>query len=346
VLFREAEDDTADRRRFERWLLSSPECVRAYLEISALWKQSATLDPQRRYDTDTLIAQGRERSSTVASLPRNASPIATQQSREAPAVRRWLATAACIAVAVSVLGVLSWMQRAPVFSTMLGEQRSFALADGSTVILNSSTKIRVKLSDRERRVELLAGQALFSVAKDRARPFIVTSGSTQVRAVGTQFDVYKKAADTIVTVIEGRVAISEESTSLASAEMARSAPGVSDGRSGGESGPVLLSAGDQLLVPATAPPQQARPDLAAVTAWTNRQLVFKGARLADVAAEFNRYNPRKLLIEDPRLNDFLISGNFSSTSPASLLNFLRMQPGIRVQEQDDEVVVTGAPLEN
>ena len=83
-----------------------------------------------------------------------------------------------------------------------------------------------------------------------------------------------------------------------------------------------------------------------MTAWTNRQLVFKGARLADVAAEFNRYNPRKLLIEDPRLNDFLISGNFSSTSPASLLNFLRMQPGIRVQEQDDEVVVTGAPLEN
>ncbi len=340
VLFREGEDDARDRRRFERWLRNSSECVRAYLEIAEIWKQGASLDPGRRYDVDGLIAAARRGPGPVERLGGDALAGAAAATGAVPVVNswtgpRWLAVAACMAVAAAGLGLLVWSNRAPVYSTVTGEQRSFALADGSQVVLNSDTRIRVRLGERERRVELLAGQALFTVVREAARPFVVSSGSAQVRAVGTQFDVYRKAADTIVTVIEGKVAISEAGPSMASREATASA---------GSAQPVLLSAGDQLTLRAASPPRRAHPDVSAVTAWTNRQLVFKGARLADVAEEFNRYNVRKLSIEDPRLHDFLINGIFSSTDPASLLNFLRMQPGIRVQERDSGVAVGGAPL--
>src|SRR5258708_14766281 len=96
---------------------------------------------------------------------------------------------------------------APVYITALGEQRSIQFADGSTVELNSRSKISVKYSQQESDVDLLEGQAVFHVAHDVSRPFIVAVGATRVRAVGTQFDVYKKSNGTVVTVVEGRVAV-------------------------------------------------------------------------------------------------------------------------------------------
>jgi transmembrane sensor len=101
-----------------------------------------------------------------------------------------------------------------VYATTLGEQRSLALNDGSTVQLNSLSKIRIRYSQYERTVDLVEGQALFHVAKDSTRPFIVYSGQTRVRAVGTQFDVYRKADGIVVTVVEGRVAVLPASSPL------------------------------------------------------------------------------------------------------------------------------------
>lgn len=337
VLFREDEADVADQRRFERWLRKSPECVRAYLEVAAIWKQGAQLDPERTYDVDTLIAQGRQGAGQVVPLLRDG--VATGVSRASPVrnswpQQRWLATAASVLIVICALGAWVWMQRAPVFATMVGEQRSLMLADGSQVVLNSKSKIRVSLGEHERNVQLLSGQALFTVAKDPERPFIVSSGNTRVRAVGTQFDVYRKAQGTVVTVLEGRVAVSGGNMAAL--------PERNDGtRSTASSArQLLLSAGEQLIVSADQMPQQVKPDVAVVTAWTERQLVFKGARLADVADEFNRYNRMQLAIDDRQLQDFLISGIFSSTNPDSLLNFLRMQPGFSVQQQGSQIVVT------
>src|SRR5690606_26847429 len=88
-----------------------------------------------------------------------------------------------------------------------GEQRTVTLADGSVIELNARSRIKVRYADRERAIDLLQGQALFRVAKDPTKPFIVASGGTYVRAVGTQFDVYKKSVGTVVTVVEGRVAV-------------------------------------------------------------------------------------------------------------------------------------------
>jgi transmembrane sensor len=231
-----------------------------------------------------------------------------------------------------------------VYSTTLGEQRSLALHDGSTVQLNSLSTVRVQYTEHERTIELLQGQALFHVAKDSTRPFIVYSGPTRVTAVGTQFDVYRKTADTIVTVVEGRVAIlgspiSADPTSLATPRVeGNNVPGQHSGE-----GVLFLAAGEQATITPQVSRRTLHPDLAGATAWTQRQLVFDSASLADVASEFNRYNERKLVIDPSALGALHISGVFSSTDPASLIRFLRDRPGLRVTETPTQIRVEKSP---
>jgi transmembrane sensor len=174
--------------------------------------------------------------------------------------------------------------------------------------------VRVRYSKQERSVELRQGRALFEVAKNTARPFVVYSDQNSMRAVGTRFSVYRKAAGTLVTVVEGRVAVS--------------------------SGP-NLAAGEQVLVGTGATQNIEHPNLAGVTAWTQKQLAFDSTPLAEVSDEFNRYNQRRLIIDSAGIGAMKISGLFSSADPGSLLRFLRAQPGIKIAELDDGIHVSG-----
>jgi transmembrane sensor len=318
--------------------------VRAYLEVALIWNEGASLDPERSYDTETLIAQARQPSSHVIALTaaRSAVVAQTPEERHVPRRSRLVALAAGMALAAVGLTTLVWMKQNPVYASMVGEQRSIVLADGSEVTLNSKTKVRMRLTDEQRRIELLEGQALFRVAKDPQRPFIVHSGDTAVRAVGTVFDVYRKSSETVVTVTEGRVSVSgggaEAPAGAGSAQQPSSQSHLT-------SLPLYVSAGQQLIVTA-AGSQQTTPNVAEVTAWTSRKMIFKDARLADVAAEFNRYNVKQLAIDDADLKDLRISAIFSSTNAASLLNYLRTQPGIVVRERGSQIVIekVGSPV--
>lgn len=217
----------------------------------------------------------------------------------------------------------------------------------------------------------MEGQALFQVSKDKNRPFVVSSGDATVRAVGTQFDVYRKATGTTVTVLEGRVAvystahaepIAPGTASVSSANsgsphatvhsaaapqgqrpLSSSAAAQSPSNPSGFADPsgsaaVFLSAGEQVTVTPADPvitPRHA--DIAATTAWMERRLIFDGSKLSDVVQEFNRYNTRQLIIEGAQLSNFHVSGVYSSSDPASLIRFLRDQPGIKITENENEV---------
>jgi transmembrane sensor len=206
------------------------------------------------------------------------------------------------------------------YSTGIGEQRTIRLADGSTVELNARSKVQVHLTEHQRNVALLEGQALFRVAKDRQRPFIVRAGDAQVRAVGTEFDVYRKPGATVVTVVEGRVE-------------------TYDGSSGAGAPAIILSAGEQLTVSPHTVTKPTRTDTQVATAWVQKRLIFEETPLSDVAEEFNRYSRRPLSIDDEELQKVKISGIYSSTDPASLINFLRSQPSIQIVETENQVRV-------
>jgi transmembrane sensor len=340
VDFRDHEPDEVTRRAFDRWLRKSPEHLSAYLEIAAIWSDGAKLDPRQRWTRDRLIAEARPEHGNVVPFISNHSEPAAQTGVAARRGRLRLAIALAAACVTLVLVTVGGLSGGTTYDTRVGEQRSVVLPDGSTVDLNSRSKIEIRYSDFGREVELLAGQALFNVARDPARPFVVTSGNTRVRAVGTQFDVYRKSLGTVVTVLEGRVAIQGN---VASGErLVRGRPPVpaSNPLDAAGSAEVLLNAGGQVVVTAAAIRETESPNLSGAIAWRQRQLVFDSAPLAEVAEEFNRYNTRQLVIQDRELDGFYISGVFSSTDPASLIRFLRDRPEVHVTETPSEIQVT------
>jgi transmembrane sensor len=228
-------------------------------------------------------------------------------------------------IAVIASGV-SWLYSGVTYATGIGEQRTIRLSDSTFIDLNARSMIKVRFSRNIRTVELIEGQALFHVAQDIHRPFEVHTDGTAVRAVGTEFDIYRKQSGTVVTVLEGSVAVTGA---------------VADNRLGTGAPATVVVAGEQLTVtPVIRTLKPRLADVAAVTAWTERRLVFEDTPLADVAEEFNRYSPRRLIIDDPELARRPISGIYSSRDTASLIGFLRAQPELEVTETEREIRVS------
>lgn len=337
VEFRSGDMTSATRARFDEWLRRSPEHIQAYLEVAAGWSELPTADPEGRIDIQALLTR-------ASSLPAgNVIPLNTverparraERSRRAPVLA---ASVACLAVAICAS---AWflIQRGATYSTGIGEQRTVMLADGSTVVLNALTTVTVRVTQRVREVDLQKGQALFHDVEDKTRPFIVRSDGTTIRAIGTQFDVHQRADGTVVTVIEGQVAVAETPVV---------GPGPNNPFSLGSKpqfapttqSPVVLSAGEQVVV---TPQQIEKPehaDVPAATAWVEKRLVFDDTPLQDVAEQFNLYSPRQLIIVDQALRSVGISGVYSSADPDSLIGFLRAQPNLVVTETSREFRVT------
>jgi transmembrane sensor len=325
IEFRAGDVNGEARLRFIEWLRRSPEHIQAYLEVSGVWSELPSADPDGRFDLESLIARARSESDVIPLSPIHPwvppGPPAAQPRALGRFARRPVLAAAAIVVA-SFAALFLWIGRdtARLYSTGIGEQRTLQLMDGSTVELNARSKVEVRLTEHRRDVALIEGQALFHVAKDKQRPFIVQAGEAEVRAVGTEFDVYKKRTETVVTVVEGRVETYAEADGAGAAA-------------------ILLSAGEQLTVLPHAVTKPTLADTAAATAWVQKRLIFEETPLKDVAVEFNRYNRRPLAIDDPTLQTLKISGVYSSIDPASLINFLRSQSSIQVIETEDQVRV-------
>jgi len=321
VEFRTGEPNERGRQAFLAWLKESPTHMAAYLEMAALWDQSGTLEARSKWSLDTLLEEAKADHQNVVALDLpGGRATAGHSHRRHLRVRAFGLAAGLLLIMGGAVGTWIYSLR-DVYSTAVAEQRSIVLSDGSTVELNARSQLRIRFTEHERRVDLLDGQALFAVAKNAGRPFVVESRGTLVRAVGTQFDVYSNTSGTTVTVLEGAVA-------------------VTSGAAASPNAPSLVNAGQQIVIGSEGQAkrvQTASPGVA--TAWTHRQLVFEDTPLQDVATEFNRYNRRQLLIRNPGLQTFTIDGVFASTDPAALLNFLRSRPGITIRETDTDIIV-------
>jgi transmembrane sensor len=257
-------------------------------------------------------------------------------------IRRGRATTVLCAVAASLLAVLAtlWIVLTPAhrYDTAVGELRSVPLEDGSIVTLNTSSRIDVQFDENHRRIELLEGEALFQVAHDPNRPFDVIAGNATVRAVGTQFNVDLRPKRTVVTVVEGKVAVLSPDAAAAAdtpgegRSRTEHLQSMSDTRAQQEA--TYLSAGEQLtLEPRRAAlPKLERPaDVAVVTAWMQRQLVFDHRPIGEVAEEFNRYNELQIQIEGEALRNEQLTGVFKANDPESFLEFVGRMPGVRIE---------------
>jgi transmembrane sensor len=322
---RPTEVSKADRELFTQWLRESP------LHVAELLRIAQVHDSLERFKLWGEIEGGQAgearnvihlREDMDESGQPRASEGSAERGRETVQPSRagkW-AIAAGICLVAILGGWIALGTRGELIETKLAERRQLMLDDGTIVQLEPETALRVRFEDRRRDVALEHGRALFRVAKDPQRPFRVSTDHTSVRAVGTAFGVESGDRGVVVTVAEGTVAV---------------------GRSA-----VLVAAGQQITVQRSGATEPVRTvDTARALAWAQGQLIFENERLADVVAEFNRYNRTQMRIEDRQLATRRVSGVFEATDVETLLAFIRQgSHDIRITQTDRGVVIgTSSP---
>jgi transmembrane sensor len=300
----------AERQALEAWLSADSRHREAYLKLFELWRLAGGLKAWNpvngQFDAD---------------------PFAPVSKRS----ERWRSLSLAAAVLIAVCGALFWQAYTPgqTYETAIGGYQRVSLSDGSILQLNTDSKVQVKVGDRSRVVRLLRGEAYFEVAHDRQRPFDVIAGNKVVRAVGTAFSVYLRDPQRVdVLVAEGRVSVREEGTS--------SAESIDGFRQ------ELLKAGE---LGVTQPggiriAEVAPADVARQLGWQSGVLHFKNQPLAEVVAEFNRYNVRKLAIADEQLAELEVGGSFRTGDLESFIAALRGVRGIRVDEREGTILLS------
>jgi transmembrane sensor len=233
--------------------------------------------------------------------------------------RHWAAAAV---VLLSMLGAKWWWDfSANHPSTAVGEIRRVPLADGSQVTLDTGSGVAVHYKAQTRLVTLERGVALFDVAKDPKRPFIVEAGQTRVRAVGTSFIVRRWDKGEEVIVVHGTVDVWRE---LASPESSTRLTAQHR----------TLSSGGQF----SSPELMSLPEMDRATAWKSGAIALSGQSIAEASEEFNRYN-RLHIVVDPVLAGETVVGRFRSSDPTAFAQAAAAMLKARVRADGDTLVL-------
>jgi transmembrane sensor len=304
---------TAGRQAFEEWLLASPVHVEEYLGVALI----AQALPMAADDAENPLEGILDRARTLDEAGVRPLRAGISEPHAIPEPRtawnRWQFAAVAM-LAVMIGGFLWWNADQPTsqhYATAHGEQETWRLADNSVLHLNTDSAVTVRYRRAERLVEIERGQAFFEVAHEPTRRFRVLAGSTNIVAVGTQFDVYRDRASTVVTVVEGQVIVASDSTLRRTLHVA---------------------AGGQVRVMAGTLSDHATPvDAQRGTAWLHRKIAFDQEPLAEVAAEFNRYGAVPIEIESRSLNTLEISGVFAADDTETFIAFLRTLDDVTVE---------------
>ncbi|CAI8821408.1 FecR family protein [Pseudomonas zeae] len=284
VRLQEPAIEADEQQRFDAWLNEHPQHRDEFQLLQGLWSAADLLSAPRL--------------EALAETPPN--------RRQRRPLLRYAVAASVLAVALG-LGLFSGLNhpggyRAE-FATALGERKHVALPDGSVIDLNSRSRLQVRFEQDRRLIELSEGEAMFSVAHDTSRPFVVEAGSGKVTVTGTRFDVRRDVAQTRVAVEQGTVKV--------------------QGRDAADDQFISLSAGLGTHVDAqgqVAAAYSVNP--AELTAWRSGKLVFNNASLSEVAAEVSRYREKPLTVANPAVASLRLTSVFKSDNTDALLKAL------------------------
>jgi transmembrane sensor len=328
----EADPDPAQQAAFARWISQSPLHIRAFLMISASERVMEEMKPETWATIPGASELGNDNVVALQST-------AHRRPRARRTTPRWSVAAAAIALTAGAGWLYFSPQGVERYVTAVGEQRSIELADGSMVHLNALSRLRVRFSPRSRELRLDQGEALFTVQHDPGRPFRVLAGAVTVQALGTSFNVDRHQGHTSVAVLDGKVRVSTGGERAPAS--GRSDATVTDADAATGQSTRILTAGQALDVSAqgTMGPRVAAA-VEQITAWRARRLVFENDTLADIAAEFNRYNRSpKIRIEDESLRQRRYAAVFDADDPESLLLFLERDPALALQRERERLVI-------
>lgn len=300
--------------RWQHWLAGDERHRAAYERIESLWN-AVDENSTPAWPRPEEVMADRYDASTPVSL--------WQQQTSTPRKRRtWRPLLAAAGVLMALgLGAVLWTYRfAPAdlaVETRAGEMRTVRLADGSTMTVGGRSSVSVRLTPQSRQIRLMAGEAFFSVAKDRARPFTVHAGATAVTAIGTAFNVRRADDDVVVAVAEGMVRI----------DAAKNANSPSSARH--------LTAGQQVSVAGGGTPgAQQTVNIDAVGGWREGKLHYLDEPLESVVADVRRYALRDIEITDPSIGALRVTGTVFESDIDSWLRTLTTAFPIRTTTDD------------
>jgi len=226
--------------------------------------------------------------------------------------------AALLPVMVAVSAAIALIPHpAPIvshYATLIGETKTIILSDKSRIVLSAASNATVTFTQGERRVFLAAGEALFDVAKDKDRPFIVESGGAQTRDYGTVFDVHRQLNSIIVTVAEGIVQVQPMAAEKQSVPAARLGAGHQVRYSEQDGiGPIVQVPADRAM------------------AWQEGRLIFNDCSLRDALNDLGRYSAKPILLTNPEIGDLKVTGVVEANRIEEWLRGLAMIMPVTVQ---------------
>jgi len=255
----------------------------------------------------------------------------------------------------SVLEFASRLQGGETFATGMGQRSTFTLEDGSSVELNAESRIKVIFTKSRRDVELVRGQALFSVAKNAQRPFIVHAGNRQITAVGTQFDVRLDSHSVQVTLLEGKVRVQRTGAPLSVSEVGGRTAQQEGESTSGMAEIITLTPGKQLIasmLPIARVPVSAEGgardtnivrdiDVAKVTGWRDGRVFLEDRSLEDAVQEMNKHSVVQIHVSDESLAHIRVNGMFRAGEQEAFVTALEANFPISAEQRGDhEIVLT------
>lgn len=312
---------------FQSWIEADRRNEAAFIRLRTAWTRCDRLKLLRpedgKVDRDLLAQRAAGLETECAARLPEFDGVAAEGPPLNMDRRRWLVAAGAVAALGAGPGLLAWLttRRFPwtYYQTGVGNNRQAMLSDRSSVFLNTDSRVRVRLASARRDSELLQGEALFTVAQDKLRPFYVKAAGSVVCALGTSFSVRIHEDRTVeVLVADGRVAIGTD-------HHTRSTPPVLD-----DSAP-YASTGDTVLFGQGSwvikhPPADY---ILRKLAWRTGRISFSGETLTEAVHELNRYNRRHLAIADPAIAQIRVGGLFNATDPESFAATLEKHFGVR-----------------
>jgi transmembrane sensor len=333
--------DERDSTALLAWLKASPAHIEALLGVSAIARDLPELRGDPEYSVEALTERARGEGETTAQ-PLWSPPIVVDKNGSS-----WRMAALAVGI-IATLCVGLFLVRnlrsagpepslsgstARHFETRHGELRTWRLADNTVLHLNTDSAVTIRYGKTERVAMLTSGQADFEVAHEPDRAFRVFAGAAEIIAIGTKFDVRLEGNATVVTMVEGRIAVGPSSM--------WGGRGVNSGKEQPMRF-VELDPDQQLkLVSGEWPPEVIAVDSQRDTAWMRRQIVFDHEPLKTVATEFNRYAQKPIAITTPALQNLQISGTFETDDVDAFIAFLRRLKGVQVEVTATQIRVSG-----
>ncbi len=309
------------RTRFAAWLAADPEHARIYGVQKSAWAALAGMPH----------LLDNEQAAETWQDSRGEGPLQKSQLQR---YRLSFAAAAGVLLAVAALVLASWPDVRPdgSYATQVGQIKDIRLEDGSLMTLGASSRAEARFTEGRRQVRLIAGEAFFEVTRDTARPFFVQAGQTEVRVVGTQFDVHFTPDSVRVSVLEGRVEVTASSpdTAINASHDAQAGPAPRH----------VLTAGESVIVGK----ESQQPAVHSVSAenlgaWRTGRLVYVDATLREIIADVNRYYEGRIRLDGAAVGNLQLTTAFRVDQIDRMIDVLATALPIRAEHPDEDSIV-------